>query len=150
MSDNLQIIRDYRAVIGEGPLWSPRANALYWLDTMKKKIIRYRPDDGSTEVRNLIYRPSCMSLLADVRLLIAFKKGLAVFDFESGETRLLELRDMSFEHEIFNDGACDSAGRLWIGTMDRKLENPVGSLYCFTDDFRAKRISTGFTVSNGI
>lgn len=146
----LKIIRDYRASIGEGPMWSPRDNALYWLDTVRSKIIRYRPDDRQSEVRELGYRPSCVILLADGRLLVAFKKGLALFDFASGETKALELHDMSFEHEIFNDGACDRAGRLWIGTMDRKAASPVGSLYRFTGDFRAERMSSAFTVSNGI
>lgn len=118
----VKIIRDYRASIGEGPMWSPRDNALYWLDTVRSKIIRYRPDDRQSEVRDLVYRPSCVILLADGRLLVAFKQGLALFDFASGETKALELYDMSFEHEIFNDGACDRAGRLWIGTMDHRRD----------------------------
>lgn len=150
MSERVRIISDYRAVIGEGPLWSTRDNALYWLDTVQKKIVRYDPEAGASRVRDLIYRPGCAALLDDARLLIAFKKGLALFDFESGETQTLELSDMSFEHEIFNDGACDRAGRLWIGTMDRKVMDPVGALYCFTSDFRARRMASGFTVSNGI
>jgi sugar lactone lactonase YvrE len=149
-SAGLHLVHHYRAVIGEGPLWSPQANALYWLDTVAKKIIRYSPSTRTSEVRDLMYRPSCIGLTHDRRVLIGFKKGLALFDFESATTQPLELRDIGFEDALFNDGACDAAGRLWIGTMDRKVAQPVGALYCIGGDLRVERAASGFTVSNGI
>lgn len=146
----MNVVGDYRAVIGEGPLWSPRASALYWVDTVQKKILRYRPDERRTELRDLVYRPSCIALTHDQRLLVAFKKGLALFDFDTGATEPLALAGMSFDDAIFNDGACDAAGRLWIGTMDRKAAEPTGALYCVTSALLPRRVASGFTVSNGI
>src|SRR3546814_20773252 len=34
------------AILGEGPLWSPREAALYWVDVKAPALHRYRPADG--------------------------------------------------------------------------------------------------------
>ena len=34
------------AILGEGPLWSPREAALYWVDIKAPALHRYRPSDG--------------------------------------------------------------------------------------------------------
>jgi sugar lactone lactonase YvrE len=50
----------------------------------------------------------------------------------------------------FNDGACDAAGRLWIGTRHRDASEPAGALYCIGPDLRVRRVVDGIIVSNGI
>jgi sugar lactone lactonase YvrE len=49
-----------------------------------------------------------------------------------------------------NDGACDSAGRFWAGSM-RLDEAPAGGcLYRLDPDHRVETICEGVTISNGI
>ena len=49
----------------------------------------------------------------------------------------------------FNDGACDAAGRLWIGTLSDAERDPLAHLYCF-DGGGCRRVLDGLTVFNGI
>jgi sugar lactone lactonase YvrE len=49
-----------------------------------------------------------------------------------------------------NDGACDSRGRFWAGTMAGDKTPGAGSLYRLNPDGRVKRVLTGLTISNGI
>lgn len=146
----VRFIDDFAATLGEGPLWSPHDQALYWLDTMQKKLLRLRWPGGRTEARDLPYRPSCMAFLADGRLIIAYKKGIGLFEFDSGKAEQLALSGVRFDNEIFNDGACDRAGRFWIGTRDREATKPNGALYRLGPDLAATRTTTGLVVSNGM
>ena len=148
--ETLRFIDDAPAVIGEGPLWSPREHALYGLDTVERKIMRYRPRAGRVDVRALPHRPSCIAWREDGRLLIAYKKGIGLFDFATGRGEALPLAGIDFARQLFNDGACDGAGRLWIGTLDKQVSEPVGALYCIERDGAVRVVSPGMVVSNGI
>ena len=49
-----------------------------------------------------------------------------------------------------NDGACDSAGRLWLGTMHLEHTNNAGALYCIDTNLDVHKKINGTTISNGI
>ena len=102
------------------------------------------------EAKTLPYRPSCLALLPDRGLLVGYKKGLGTFDFDAGEARQLPLKGMEFAVASFNDGACDAAGRLWIGTRHRDASEPVCALFCIEPGLKVRRVVEGLTVSNGI
>ncbi|MEI8035677.1 MAG: SMP-30/gluconolactonase/LRE family protein [Betaproteobacteria bacterium] len=150
MSHEIQWIKGYRAIIGEAPLWSSSEQALYWIDTVGKKILRYFPKQNLMQMHDLPRRPSALCLAQGGRLLVAFKQGLAFYDFELNQLEWFEHLGIDFSQALFNDGACDAMGRLWIGTMDRQLTNPIGQLYCIQADSPAQSMQVGFTVSNGI
>lgn len=160
-SPDIRSIGTFRTVIGEGPLWSSRDQALYWVDTVQKKILRHRPAagtvtngavaNGTVEMRDLHFRPSCMSLLPDGRFVIAFKKGLAYLDFETGAWEAIPTQtDINFDITLFNDGKVDRAGRLWIGTMDKVPDTAAGGLYRVDPDFQVTRHAHKVLVSNGM
>jgi sugar lactone lactonase YvrE len=146
----LRFVEDFTATIGEGPLWSPHDEALYWIDTVQKKLVRLRAPFTKSEIRDLPYRPSCLAGVHGGGLLVVYKKGIGLFDFDSGTPSQLPLAGVSFDNEIFNDGACDSAGRLWVGTRDRDVKSPVGALYRIGPDLVASKHADKLVVSNGI
>ena len=49
-----------------------------------------------------------------------------------------------------NDGACDAAGRLWVGTMALDERSPVAALYRVEADLSVTTVLTGTTISNGL
>ena len=49
-----------------------------------------------------------------------------------------------------NDGACDAAGRLWVGTMALDERSPVAGLYRVDPDLSVTTVLTGTTISNGL
>ena len=50
----------------------------------------------------------------------------------------------------FNDGKCDPSGRFWVGSMDRKEKNKLGSLYSWNSIEGLVNREQGVTVSNGM
>lgn len=138
------------ATLGEGPMWSVAEQCLYWLDIVGRKIFRRDEASGAVEARALPYAPSAIFPHAEGGLLLVTKKGLALVDFESGELKSVPVPGIDFRQEIFNDGACDSQGRLWIGTRDMDRQAPKGALYRIDPDFTIGRHDTGFVISNGI
>src|SRR3546814_4380627 len=49
------------AILGEGPLWSPRERSLYWVDIVGQRVFRYRPDGGRVDAVDLPYAPSALA-----------------------------------------------------------------------------------------
>ena len=50
----------------------------------------------------------------------------------------------------FNDGKCDSAGRLWVGSMAQIPQPGVGALWCLRPELRTERRRSQLTIPNGI
>jgi sugar lactone lactonase YvrE len=150
MNPEVGSVGGYAAVLGEGLLWSPEHDCLYWLDNERRKVVRLRAPWRESETRDLPFRPSCLMRLADGRLLVGYRKGIGVFDFETGRNEPMPLEGVDFSVASFNDGACDVAGNLWIGTRHRTASEPAGVLYRIGPDFKAQPMADGIVLSNGI
>lgn len=48
-----RIACDIRCELGEGPLWSPRGNVLYWVDILRAKLYRLSLGDDSVDAWNM-------------------------------------------------------------------------------------------------
>ena len=138
--------------IGEGPLWSARDQALYWVDAglKPKSLLRYQPASRKTDVWTLPQRAASLMQRAAGGLVIGFQRGLATMDPVPQGIVEVALKGVDFERERFNDSAVDRAGRLWIGSFDRTLKNPIGNLYCVDRALTAVKMDQGFMMSNGI
>ncbi len=136
--------------LGEGPMWSCSEQVLYWIDIVKRRILRLRPQTGRVDVRELPYAPSAVIPRASGGLLLVTKKGMARLDFDQAEIVSLRVPLVDFSREVFNDAKCDSAGRLWVGTRDLHVSHPTGSLFCMATDHSMERHARAFVVSNGI
>jgi sugar lactone lactonase YvrE len=77
------------------------------------------------------------------------RSGLALLNFESG--RLTPIADAPYDQSAmrFNDGRCDAAGRLWVGTIYEPRDHPHAALHCLE---RGSLRDSGkrATVSNGV
>ncbi len=147
---DLRVVAAPQTELGEGPMWSSREQVLYWVDIVKRRVLRLRPATGQVDVRELPYSPGGVIPRASGGLLLITKKGMAHFEFDKPEITSLPVPLVDFSKEVFNDGKCDSAGRLWIGTRDFHVSHPTGSLFRMDPDYSMQRHGTGYTVSNGI
>ncbi len=136
--------------LGEGPLWCPRDQVLYWVDCTAKTLYRLNPATRAVEAWRLSAYPGAVALREQGGLLIALRTGLAFFDLSTGKETHLPTGPIDFSKERFNDGKVDRRGRLWVGTIDRQMRNPEGSLYRIDADLSITRIDSGVTASNGI
>ena len=116
-------------ILGEGPIWDVREQALYWVDIRKPAVQRY---DWATRTVKSWSMPEMVGSLA-VRekggLVVALKSQIAFFDLATGALERIASPEVGREAMRFNDGKCDRQGRFWAGTMNDVTRDPEGTLY---------------------
>ena len=137
-------------MLGEGALWCPREQVLWWFDVSAVVLWRFTPASGRVEQWPLPKRAGSFALREGRGLLFAFQKGFATQEEAGGEFTWRDVPGIAFGDERFNDGKVDRAGRFWAGTLDRNVSRAIGQLYRLGTDYRVTVMDRGFTVANGI
>ncbi|KAF9882913.1 hypothetical protein FE257_004894 [Aspergillus nanangensis] len=154
-----------RCGLGEGPSYNPDTNEVRWLDVTARKIHFADAAVGPSSLRT-ITTEHIIGVAADIdgvpnKLLAAAKEGFASIDRETGQMEwIARIHEVDGEETVrtmrMNDGAVDSQGRLWAGSIQDMqvvpgFPAPVGSLWRFDPDGTAhKMIDGGIAVTNGI
>lgn len=133
----IEVVMNVGATIGESPTWSAAENALYWIDVKKPALYRY---DAATMENRSWLMPSDIGAFALVHnpfgAVVALRHGIFRLEFASGSLRRLAQAPFDATKFRFNEGACDSAGRFWVGVMFDPLESTTppeeASLHSFT------------------
>jgi len=146
-----RVVCDVRATLGEGLCWSPREQAIWWVDILEHRL--YRDGHAGGAHRAWAFDETISAVVerrSGSGLAIALRRGLALFDPESGAIDRRDEPEREREGNRFNDGKCDAQGRFWGGTMDFACKAPTGALYRFDDQGRAMRaVDLGWIVTNG-
>ena len=145
-----QSILHAQAALGEGALWDPEAERLYWVDIEGRALHCFDPASGQDRSWPTGARVGTVVPLPGGRhVLVALQTGIHRLDTASGELTLLAnpLHEPSLR---FNDGKCDPAGRFWLGTYDLEEKPHAGTLYRYDPDGRLHVMLTGITNSNGL
>jgi D-xylonolactonase len=137
------------AILGEGPVWVAREQALYWLDIAGRAVHRIDPATGEATRWQTPFRITAIAPRAAGGFVAGSEHGLVLID--EGMTRFDVLADPEthLPGNRFNDGAVDPAGRFWAGTMDDAEEQASGALYRLDPDLRWSRHDEGYRVTNG-
>ena len=137
-------------VLGEVPVWDADNGQLWWTDVFRPAIHRLDAASGNVESWTPPDKVHSFALREAGGLVIAGRKGFALWDPESGShTPLHDPRDDP-EGTMLNDGRADRQGRFWAGTMDKMLERPSGMLYRLDADGTSHAAADGITLSNGV
>jgi L-arabinonolactonase len=139
---------DCRNVLGEGALWCPVEQRLWWIDISTPTLWSWQHRGGRVEHWPLPKPPGSFALRKAGGFLFAFRSGLAMLEKPGADLQWLP--GLELGEERFNDGKVDRAGRFWAGTLDRRLGAPIGRLYRVSINFEVTPMDRGFTISNGI
>jgi len=146
---DIQCVWEEPAILGEGPLWVARENAVYWVDIVSKKVYRYGVADDTR--RAWMYEAGVTSL-AERRqggLVGTVRDGFAFIDLESGIFKPIVMPEADMPENRFNDGKVDENGRYWAGTMDDGENLETGSLYRLDGDHTLHKLDENYTITNG-
>jgi sugar lactone lactonase YvrE len=136
------------AKLGEGPRWDDATATLLWVDILNRSVHRYDPATGEDTVQQV---SEVVSLALPRRrggVVVGLPDGL---HFLNGKPSMgLVAIEAERSDTRTNDGACDAAGRLWVGTMALDERSPVAALYRVDPDYSVTTILTGTTISNGL
>ncbi len=138
------------ALLGEGPVWSERRQALFWVDILGKKLHCYTPRGSGARSWSFDQEISAVAERKDHNsLIVALRHHFAFFDPESGEIEVIADVESSRPGNRFNDGKCDRAGRFWAGSMDFNGQQASGALYSIDAEHRCAKHVDGFAITNG-
>lgn len=144
-----QCVWDAQAALGEGPVWSIKEQALYWVDILNHRLHRYGPQQQKSTWQ-FDEEISAVAERADhPGLIVTLRHGFAYFDPATEKLERLVSPETHLPANRFNDGKCDRAGRFWAGTMDFACQQPTGALYRLSPDLSFKAIDSGYAVTNG-
>lgn len=132
-------------VVGEGPIWHPDEQALYWADIGGNQFFRLTPTTGELQTFDTEQQIGCLALHEAGGLILAMRNG--IYHWQAGAVTLLISSEKLGAANRFNDGAVDRAGRFWVGTAS---EIPENALYCLDVDGSFRVAETGSIISNGI
>jgi sugar lactone lactonase YvrE len=139
-----------RAVLGEGPLWAVRENAVYWADIKGKALHRLVLGDGSHTAWSM---PEMLGWVVQRRdrpgFIAGFKSGFARLYLDPLRVEPICAPEPHLPDSRMNDAAVDRTGRIWAGTMDDREREPTGCLYSLDAAGRCTKHDEGYVVSNG-
>lgn len=137
------------ALLGENPVWSSREQALYWIDILAGLLHRYTPSNGSDRTWKVGEEIHALSLDVDGRPVVAIGNRLLRVEGASGSlTECARFEGWNADCR-FNDCTTDADGRLWIGSMDRRGQRPLGRLLRVDAGGNVVVALEGLTISNG-
>jgi sugar lactone lactonase YvrE len=136
-------------LLGECPLWHPDEAALYWIDIAGMAVHRFHPESDRHRSWPLPAEPGCIAQNAEGGLIVAMRSGISMLDTNTGA--LIPLLDAPYDPKKmrFNDGRCDSVGRLWVGTLYDPRDEAAGSLFAVERGI-VRDAGKPVTVSNGV
>ena len=143
-----ELIFDGRHDLAEGPVW--RNECLWWVNITAGELNRLDPATGIHEQRRLGGNTGCATPCEDGRWLVARDRELLWLDWSSGAMTSFCAVEPEKSQNRFNDGQCDSRGRLWIGTMDKQAAGAVGAFYVIDAGHKPRRVLDHLTISNGM
>ncbi|MCY3879303.1 MAG: SMP-30/gluconolactonase/LRE family protein [Rhodobacteraceae bacterium] len=140
-----------RSRIGEGAVWDERSNLLWWVDIPAGIIYRFDISTGRNTGVEFGEPVGCLALRRQGGLVLAAKSGFWFFDPETGAREHITDPEAHLPDNRFNDGATDSQGRFWAGTMkDGKPAEPRGAFYRLDENLRVTCWRSGYFTTNGM
>jgi sugar lactone lactonase YvrE len=141
--------RERRDRLGEGPLWAPRDNALYWTDILDRRLNRL---DLATSVVETWEMPDTIGWIIEREqggFVAGLGRRIVSLELDPLEIRTVAEPEPERDGNRLNDAKADPEGRIWAGSMPLGGDHPTGALYRLDPDGRVARVDDGYMVANG-
>lgn len=142
-----RIFDDRACALGEGALWHPEREQLFWFDIVNRELLSRDGDEPLSWTFE--ERVSAAGWIDRDTLMVAGESALWTLDLRTGErTRIVPL-EADTPGNRSNDGRADPVGGFWIGTMGQNCEAKAGAIYRY---FRGevRQIFRDLTIPNAI
>ncbi len=130
--------------LGEGPLWHPELEKLFWFDILSKQL--HCDDDRMWQFDEHV---SAAAWVDKDHLLIASETALLKFNLETGEQTELCALEADDPSTRSNDGRADPWGGFWIGTMHKEARPASGAIYRYYQG-ELRQLFAPLTITNAI
>lgn len=142
-----ELVADYGCVTGEGPLWHPSEQRVYWVDIPQGRLYWYDPASGQHKQCLQTDPVGGFTIQDDGALLLFMARG-AVSIWQDDVLRPVVDEIPDERATRFNDVIADPAGRVFCGTMPTRER--LGRLYRLDTDGTITKLLDGIGCSNGM
>jgi sugar lactone lactonase YvrE len=113
-----ELLLDTKSDLGEGAIWHPKEEKLYWVDINQGLLHLYDPSTGKNETVELGQKAGTVVPTDKGNAIVALHDGIYSYSFKDKKLTLLQPNpEKTTTGNRFNDGKCDPAGRFWVGTI---------------------------------
>jgi sugar lactone lactonase YvrE len=144
------LVLDAKTMLGEGSIWQPKENKLYWIDIEGKTLHIYDPRSKEDKVFPVGARIGTVVPAGNGSALLALQNGIYQIDTKTGKLTFLTNPLPDTVNLRFNDGKCDPSGRFWVGTLALDSRRRGAVLYRFDRDKNIHLMLDSVSISNGI
>lgn len=139
-----------QATTGEGSIWHCERQTLFWVDIEGKTLYELNPKTEQCASWPFDRMISTVVPETDSTVVVSLQNEIIRVNLHNGQTTSIALIP-DFDGKVrCNDGKCDPAGRLWVGTMGFGAPQGAGTLYCVLPDGVVTPKIEKVTISNGI
>jgi sugar lactone lactonase YvrE len=132
---------DCRNELGETPVWCAAASTLYWIDVIASgRVFFWQTRADAVDFWEFPELVTGIDLMDDGGVLVRGTSDIGRFDVATRRRQQLFALPDGSGSSRFNDGHCDRAGRLWVGTMPNNfmagasgIAAPTGQIWCIGD-----------------
>jgi sugar lactone lactonase YvrE len=135
--------------LGEGALWHPGRQTLYWFDITGRRLLARDPEGAAEWALPEMHSAAARIAGDDGALLVASETGLWRFDLGSGARARLCPLGAGDPGTRSNDGRADPQGGFWIGTMGKAAEAGAGAIWRWHRGV-LRRLYAGLGIPNAI
>lgn len=127
--------------LGEGPLWHPIREQLFWFDILNRTL------HSQTRSWTFPEYVSAAGWISADEMLVACETGLFRLNLVSGERETVATAGTAATRS--NDGRADRQGGFWFGTMGKKAEKGIGAIWRWHKG-ELRQLFGGISIPNSI
>ncbi len=142
-----RVYDDRICALGEGPLWHPELEQLFWFDILGHKLLTRDATGPKDWQFDQMF--SAAGWVDGDRLLVASETALWVMDLTSGALDKVTALEGDNPVTRSNDGRTDPWGGFWVGTMGKQAEAGQGAIWRYYRG-ELRQMFPGITIANAI
>ena len=139
-----------RSLLGEGTLWVPTLNSIFFVDIKEKKIFILNTKTKKRKVFKVNKEIGFISHIKENVFILGLKSELRIINLINKKVLYSIKIESNKKYNRLNDGKTDPMGRLWFGTMDNlERKKSSGSLYCLNNKLKLHKVDSKYFITNG-
>lgn len=139
MTETARLLIDSQCALGEGPIWHPGRQQLFFFDINEQTLFAVTAGGEIADSWLFNETIAAAAIIDDHTLALATDTGLKEFDLSTGGMNRINEIEADKPDTRTNDSRVHPSGAFWIGTMTRsEQEAPIGAVY----HYRAGALTT--------
>ena len=139
-----------KSLLGEGTLWVPILNSIFFVDIKKKKIFKFNIKTKKKKIFNVNKEIGFIAHIKGNIFILGLKSELRIVNLNNKKILSSIKIESKKTNNRINDGKTDPKKRLWFGTMDNSIRKKrFGSLYCLDNNLKLHHVDEKYVTPNG-